>query len=54
MSTHSAPRIVSADRMDNCVIVTFDDDKCAVYSAGLLYSVLSQAKEVVDDQDSAE
>jgi hypothetical protein len=53
MSMVPEPRIVSADRMDDSVIVTFDDGRCAIYSASLLYTVLPQAKEV-DLTDGAE
>ncbi len=49
MEAHSEPRILSADRLDNSVLIAFDDGRCAVYSAALLYATLSQADEVSAD-----
>jgi hypothetical protein len=46
MTTESTIRIVEADRMDGGVLITFDDGKCALYSASVLYATFSQAKEV--------
>ena len=40
------PRIVHVERLDGGVIITFDDGKCAVYSAALLYATFPQADEV--------
>jgi hypothetical protein len=41
-------RVVDADRLDGGVIITFDDGKCAVCSAPLLYSILSDASLFVE------
>ncbi len=38
--------MISADRMDQSVIVTFSDGKSAVYSASLLYAMLPQAEQL--------
>jgi hypothetical protein len=38
------PRIISSDRLDNAIVVSFDDGKTALYSATLLYATLSQAR----------
>jgi len=42
------PRIVEAERMEDGVIITFDDGKCAVYPASLLYDVLPEAEAAND------
>ena len=39
------PRIVDAQRMRNGVLVVFDDDTCAFYSALLLHATLPQAEQ---------
>ena len=38
------PRIIKSDRLDNAIVVAFDDDKTALYSAVFLYATLSQAR----------
>jgi hypothetical protein len=40
------PRIIEAERMEDGVIITFDDGKCAVYSTSLLHDTLPQAEAV--------
>ena len=49
MSTHSHPRILSAERLNGGVIITFDDGKCAVYSASLLHTTYPYAEYVCTD-----
>lgn len=44
--TSPEPRIIYAERLGGGVIITFDDGKCAVYSALLLLNTFSQAAEV--------
>jgi hypothetical protein len=47
-------RVVDAERLGGGVIITFDDGKCAVYSAPLLYSILSNAnllEEQIEEPD---
>jgi hypothetical protein len=39
------------DRMDNGIIVSFDDGKTAFYPATLLYAALPQAKAMPSDSD---
>ena len=46
MESQRAPLMVSADRMDQSVIVTFSDGKSAVYSASLLYAMMPQAEQL--------
>jgi hypothetical protein len=38
------PRIIKSDRLDNAIVVAFDDGNTALYSAALLYATLSQAR----------
>jgi len=46
--TSSEPHIVYAERLGGGVIITFDDGRCAVYSALLLHNTFPQATEVKD------
>jgi hypothetical protein len=46
MKTASQPRILSAERLGDGVIITFNDGKSAIYPGSLLYTILSQAVEV--------
>jgi len=43
-----SPRIISAERSHGDLLITFDDDTCALYSAALLYSALPRAEPVPD------
>ncbi len=52
--TSSEPRIVYAERLGGGVIITFDDGKCAAYSALLLHNTLPQATEVIDSDTEEE
>jgi hypothetical protein len=45
METRQEPRITSAERMDGGVFITFDNGKCAFYTASLLNFIFPQAKE---------
>jgi hypothetical protein len=51
MKTKLHPRIKDAERLNGGVIITFDDGKCAVYSATLLRTIFPQADEVMEDSD---
>ncbi|WP_263385623.1 hypothetical protein [Granulicella arctica] len=51
METPSAPRIVSAERLNGGVIIAFEDGKCAVYSAALLYATFSHAEHVITEPE---
>jgi hypothetical protein len=48
MDTRPTPRVVSVERLQSGVIIDFEDGKSAVYSASLLYSVLSRAERLPD------
>lgn len=37
--------------MTNAVFVMFKDRRCAIFSAALLYATLSQAQEVIPDEE---
>jgi hypothetical protein len=51
MDTRPEPRIVSCDRMDNGIVVSFDDGKTALYSAALLHATLPQARAMPSDSE---
>jgi len=46
MKLIGTPRVVSAEMLNGGIVITFDDDKCAVYSAGLLYALYPDAQQV--------
>jgi DUF971 family protein len=48
METPANPRVISSDKMDGGVVVSFDDGKTALYSASLLRAMLPQAKQMND------
>jgi hypothetical protein len=47
MEIRPDPRILFAERLDNSLIITFDNGKCGLYPAHLLYAVLPQAKDLM-------
>jgi hypothetical protein len=51
MEPESAPRILCVDTLPNAVFVMFKDRKCAIFPAALLYATLSQAQEVIPDEE---
>ncbi|WP_263382737.1 hypothetical protein [Granulicella arctica] len=48
MDLPSAPRILSAERLENAVIISFEDGRSAVYSAILLSMIFPQADDITD------
>ena len=44
-------RIAHAERLNGGVVVTFDDGRSVLYSAALLLSCLSEAKELFDESE---
>lgn len=46
METNRLPRIISADRFNDGLLITFDDGKFAFYPSSLLYTAFSQAEEL--------
>ena len=53
MEEHFKPRIIFSDRMDNGMVVGFDDGKSAYYSAALLHDTLAQAQMMPSDSELA-
>jgi hypothetical protein len=49
MEDKAIPRIIEAVRLKNGVLITFEDGKCAVYPAALLYAMFSNADELIED-----
>ena len=48
------PRILSTEKYENAVLVTFEDGRCALYSASLLHATLPQAEQLWDDEKDLE
>ena len=48
------PGIVEALRLTDDVVITFEDAKCAVYSAALPYATLPKAHELTEDLSDGE
>jgi hypothetical protein len=53
MDVHPEPRITFSDRMDNGVVIGFDDGKTAYYSAVLLHATLRQAQMMPSDSEDS-
>ena len=52
MEAYPDPRILSMEKYENAILVTFDDGTCALYSASLLRSALPEAEKLVEpDKD---
>jgi hypothetical protein len=47
-----SPRVTFSDRMNNGIVVGFDDGKTAYYSAVLLYASLPQAQTMPSNSES--
>ena len=43
-------RIVNADRMNDGLIIKFNDGKCAFFSCSLLYATLQRCKELTETE----
>ena len=54
MDTHSDPRILSTEKYENAVLVTFEDGQCALYSASLLHATLPQAEQLAQQDKDLE
>ncbi len=50
MKTDLEPRVTDAQRMTDGVIISFEDGKCAFYSAALLYEAIDQAEPFREDE----
>jgi hypothetical protein len=51
MDTNADIVVDSADRLDNGVVVNFNDGKSAFFSATLLYSLMPQAEMMPSDDE---
>jgi len=49
MEDQSVSRVTGAERLNNGVLITFDDGRCAFYSASLLRETLVQAQTILDE-----
>ena len=49
METAPPPHVIDAERLQDGVIITFEDGKTAVYSDSLLHRFFSQAQELQPD-----
>ena len=54
MDVRPEPKITFSDRMDNGIVVGFDDGKTAYYSAALLHAALPQAQMMPSDSESGD
>ncbi len=43
--------VIAADRLNDSVILTFDDGRCGIYTSDLLYSMLPSAREIHESED---
>ncbi len=46
MAISNAQQIVNVDRMNDGIIIKFEDGKCAFYSSALLYATLPHSKKL--------
>jgi hypothetical protein len=51
MDALSQPLITFSDRLDNGIVVGFDDGKTAFFPAALLYATLPQARMMPSDSE---
>jgi hypothetical protein len=54
METYPNPRVTSAERMGGGVFITFDNGKCAFYSASLLHLTFPKAVEFNEEYQGEE
>ena len=46
MVTPGVPQIVAADRLNEGLVIKFDDGQCAFFSSAFLFSKLSECEEL--------
>ena len=51
--SENAIKIEEAEQIDNGVLITFSDGRTALYSAPFLYSNISAAEEIWNEDDDA-
>ena len=49
MDDKAIPRIIEALRLRDGVVITFEDGKCALYTAALLFAMFPHADELIQD-----
>ncbi len=50
MTALTGPRITNAEKLENSILITFDDGRCALYSALLLHDKISEAREIKESE----
>jgi hypothetical protein len=50
----AAPRVIEALRLRDGVVITFEDGKCALYTASLLFAMFPQADELIQDTNDGD
>lgn len=50
MDVSETRRIVNADRMNDGLIIRFNDGRCAFYSCEVLYATLAKCEELNDKE----
>jgi hypothetical protein len=53
MDGRPKPHITFSDRLDNGIVVGFDDGKTAFFPAALLYATLPQAQSMPSDSEDS-
>jgi hypothetical protein len=48
----ATPLIIEASRLRNGVVITFENGKCALYTAALLYAMFPNADELIQDMSN--
>jgi hypothetical protein len=54
MKGRPEPRIIFSDRMDNAIVIGFDDGQTARYSALLLHAALPLAQKIPSDSETGD
>jgi hypothetical protein len=54
METQIELRILSADRMESGLLITFNDGRSAIYSTSFLYAAFGQAEDVSSQPEDEE
>ena len=53
MANPGAPRVTSVDRLNDGLVITFSDDRCAFYPTVFLYHGIDQVRELHDKASPA-
>lgn len=52
MDLTTARRIVTVDRLNNGIVVKFDDGRCVLYPCAFLYAKIAECKELDEAKPS--